>query len=68
MDKKIYLGDSVYLTNDGYHLVLTTENGYGPSNTICLEPHLIPKIQEYIDTLRKQNDKPSTNSLTKNIV
>jgi hypothetical protein len=35
--KKIYLGDSVYASFDGYHIVLTTENGRGPTNTIALE-------------------------------
>lgn len=49
---KEYLGDSVYIDNDGYHIVLTTENGYGPSNTIMIEPHLIKKIQEYLERQR----------------
>lgn len=38
MKDKSYLGDSVYAGYDGYHLVLTTENGSGPSNTIYLDP------------------------------
>ena len=55
--KKQYLGDSVYIDNDGYHIILTTENGYGPSNTIFLEPHLVPKIQEYINYIRNKNNE-----------
>lgn len=42
MDKD-YLGDSVYAQHDGYHVILTTENGKpdDPSNTIALEPNVI---------------------------
>ena len=38
MDKQ-YLGDSVYAQFDGYHVILTTENGYNddPRNRIALE-------------------------------
>lgn len=41
---KIYLGDSVYASFDGYMVTLTTENGYGPSNTIHLEPEIIQRL------------------------
>ncbi|MGH7849625.1 MAG: hypothetical protein ACREOP_04950 [Thermodesulfobacteriota bacterium] len=44
---KIYIGDSVYADFDGFNLILTTENGYGPSNTIYLEPGLLRKIVDY---------------------
>lgn len=37
MSNKIYIGDSVYCRCDGFHIVLTTENGLGPSNEIFLE-------------------------------
>jgi len=32
--KKVYLGDSVYAELEDGMIKLTTENGYGPSNTI----------------------------------
>ena len=37
--QKEYLGDSVYLSFDGWCFILTTENGYpdDPSNKIVLE-------------------------------
>lgn len=45
---KEYLGDSVYAdVTDGF-LVLTTENGMGPSNTILLEPAVIRSLLNYI--------------------
>jgi hypothetical protein len=42
-----YLGDSVYAGFDGYNIVLTTENGYGPTNTIALEPQVLRTLDNY---------------------
>lgn len=42
-----YLGDSVYAGFDGYHIILTTENGYGPTNTIGLEPNVLKALDNY---------------------
>jgi hypothetical protein len=44
---KTYLGDSVYATHDGYHVVLTTENGFEPSNTIALEPEVLVALDQF---------------------
>jgi len=49
MSRKIYLGDSVYAHFDGYQIKLTTENGYGASNTIYLDPSVVRSLSEYID-------------------
>lgn len=49
MAKKIYLGDSVYLQNDGFHLILTTENGIGASNTIALDSDVVRNFIKYKD-------------------
>lgn len=54
---KIYLGDSVYGLSNGYGITLTTENGYGPSNTIYLEPEVIANLLAWIDRLNKMLDK-----------
>ena len=48
MIKKIYIGDSVYAEWNGFQLVLTTENGYGPSNTIYLEDSVIQSLLHYL--------------------
>ncbi len=55
--KKEYLGDSVYVTFDGYHVVLTTENGLpdDPSNTIALDPNVIQSLNEYLDRLKGES-------------
>jgi len=47
---KNYIGDSVYADFDQHgQLVLTTENGYGPSNTIYLEPEVYHALLEYVE-------------------
>ena len=53
MNDKVYLGDSVYAVFDGYHVVLTTENGYGPSNTIALEPPVIDALNRYAKSIQE---------------
>ena len=53
---KQYLGDSVYVEEEENFrgLVLTTENGNGPSNTIVLEPEVAIKLVEYIENMIKE--------------
>lgn len=47
INAKQYLGDSVYVRFDGYCTVLTTENGYGASNEIILEPAVASALKAY---------------------
>ena len=54
---KQYLGDSVYVNTDGYSIILTTENGYGASNEIHLEPWMIGKLSDYLEWLKTQGRK-----------
>lgn len=44
---KTYLGDSVYVEFDGFGLILTTENGYGSSNQIFLDPGVFDALVEF---------------------
>lgn len=44
---KDYLGGSVYADFDGHHIILTTENGNGSSNTIFLDPDVMLALDEY---------------------
>ncbi len=50
---KRYLGDSVYASFDGQHIVLTTENGYpdNPSNTIYLDSRVLRALRDFQDSL-----------------
>lgn len=50
--KKTYLGDSVYAVDDGFHVVLTTDNGLGPSNEIYLESNVIINLIMFIEESR----------------
>lgn len=44
---KQYLGDSVYAEVEGDMVKLTTDNGYGASNTIYLEPEVFDALKRY---------------------
>ena len=44
---KEYLGDSVYADCDDYYIILTTDNGEGPSNTIYLEPAVMAELWRF---------------------
>lgn len=44
---KEYIGDSVYVELDDYQLVLTTENGEGPTNEIFLDPEVFKSLVVY---------------------
>ena len=52
---KRYLGDSVYANFDGYHVVLTTENGLpdDPSNQIALEPQVLDALNNYAEYIKE---------------
>jgi hypothetical protein len=45
-----YLGDGVYAEFDGYHIVLTVENGQDPRPTIYLEDVVL----DALDLFRKK--------------
>jgi hypothetical protein len=53
MRKKVYLGDSVYVSFDGWGFILTTENGlpHDPSNRIYLEPEVLSSLNKYVEEL-----------------
>jgi hypothetical protein len=47
---KTYLGDSVYAEYNSFgQIVLTTENGAEPSNTIYLEPEVYTALKLWVD-------------------
>ncbi len=51
---KEYLGDGVYCDFDGYHLVLTTEDGLTVSNTIYLDESVVLSLVKYLGNLKAQ--------------
>lgn len=54
-----YIGDSVYAEWDGYHIILTTRNGYpdDPRNRIALEGEVWTALVEYVERLKAENKK-----------
>jgi hypothetical protein len=58
--RKTYLADSVYVDYDGYYLVLTTDNGEGPTNTIYLEPAVWSELRHYVERLTQELEMTET--------
>lgn len=54
---KRYLGDSVYADFDGYNIILTTDNGMGPSNTIILEPSVFQSLLTFKERIDEDNEE-----------
>lgn len=55
MEKKVYLGDSVYAELDGYGILLTTNNGYfdDPRNKIYMEPSVLQALNLFVEHIKK---------------
>lgn len=51
---KTYIGDSVYAEIDERGLTLTTENGFGPSNTIILESGVWADLKMWVEAMTKR--------------
>lgn len=51
MSEETYLGDAVYASFDGWHIVLRT--GDGNNQIIYLEPSVYAALLRYVETLRK---------------
>lgn len=54
MNRKQYIGDSVYAEYDGMGIWLTTENGLpdDPSNKIYLEPIVWAQLVDFVQALK----------------
>lgn len=49
-DKEIYLGDAVYVSNDGYQIKLRT--GDGNNQIIYLEPEVWLALVKYVEGMK----------------
>lgn len=52
---KNYLGDGVYVTYDGYNIILTTENGISVQDEIFLDPSVVEAFLRYIKDLKNED-------------
>ena len=49
-NERVYLGDGVYVEYDGYHVVLTTSDGIGTTNRICLDSPTLWDFTKWIES------------------
>ena len=50
MERKVYLGDSVYCEFLSPHeIILTTDNGMGASNTIILDVGILKSLNVFVE-------------------
>ena len=54
MSNREYLGDSVYVDNDGFMVRLYTDNGNGPRSEIFLEPSVMIGLLRYWNQMQLQ--------------
>lgn len=47
LNKKVYLGDSVYCEWDGNQLILTTENNGAIGNRICMDDRVLSALEDF---------------------
>jgi hypothetical protein len=60
MSDKVYLGDSVYAEIKHDMLILTTDNGYGDTNTICLERDVYENLVKFMGDLDESAAKQNS--------
>lgn len=53
---KVYLGDAVYASYDGYHIVLELSDGLRTYNPIALEPAVMQALIRYNDDIKRWNE------------
>ncbi len=47
-NKKTYLGDGAFVRFDGYHVLLTTEDGISETNRVALDPEVLQAFEEWL--------------------
>lgn len=61
MQNKVYLGDSVYVSNDGFHIIIETNNGDGPKNIVYLYDSVFLQLMAYgkkVFGMEQKNETP----------
>lgn len=53
MIEKRYLGDGLYASFDGYHVVLSAENGTYATDTVYLDDTVLVNFERYVADLKK---------------
>jgi len=63
--EKTYLGDGVYVDFDGYHIVLTTEDGIATTNTVYLDPHVQKALVQFMERLAAREATEASKQIRK---
>lgn len=63
--RKKYLGDAVYADWDGFHIVLTANEGWEEwrQQRIALDPDVLARLREYIDRLERARRMEAKNRI-----
>lgn len=51
-NNKTYLGDAVYVEHDGYHIILTVENGIEVTSRIYIDAEVLENLENYIKKIK----------------
>ena len=51
-----YIGDGVYVSFDGYHLILKTGSPTAPDNVIYLDVHVRSLLRELLESFKEGGD------------
>ena len=61
MSTKAYLGDGVYVENDGFGVWLTAEDGIKVTDRIYLEPSVFRALEGYVNPPGKGGEESDSN-------
>jgi len=54
---KVYLGDGLYASFDGYQFALSAENGIQATDTVYLEPEVLDAFLRFVEQIRTQSNQ-----------
>ena len=62
-NEKVYLGDGLYASHDGYQFWLRSENGIRVLNEVALEPQVLSSFIRFIEKATNSTIKVTPNSM-----
>jgi len=63
LNMKIYIGDSIYAELNDSELIITTENGYGPTNRIVFGGAEWQSLVDFVDKITRFREAPNESSV-----
>lgn len=62
--EKTYLGDGLYVWDDGYHICLGATNGLEWTNTVYLDDQVLDALKRYLKK-GEENEKQNKRNVTR---